>query len=46
LKSKEAGNYLANRTNGQLSFDYRLREAICQSFNASGLMRMMGIEVE
>jgi hypothetical protein len=43
LKSKEAGKYLANRGYGQLSFDYRLREAICQSFNASG---MMGIEVE
>jgi ABC-type multidrug transport system fused ATPase/permease subunit len=31
---------------GQLSFDYRLHEGICQSFNASELMRMMGIEVE
>jgi DNA mismatch repair ATPase MutS len=30
---------------GQLSFDYRLHEGICQSFNASELMRMMGIEV-
>lgn len=31
---------------GQLTFDYRLREGICQSFNASELMRMMGIEVQ
>jgi DNA mismatch repair ATPase MutS len=31
--------------NGQLTFDYQLRKGICQSFNASELMRMMGIEV-
>jgi hypothetical protein len=31
---------------GQLHFDYKLHEGICQSFNASELMRMMGIAVE
>jgi len=30
---------------GQLHFDYKLYEIICQSFNASELMRMMGIAV-
>ncbi|ALI99547.1 MutS-related protein [Rufibacter tibetensis] len=30
---------------GQLRFDYTLRPGICQSFNASQLMRQMGIEV-
>jgi hypothetical protein len=30
---------------GQLHFDYKLHEGICQSFNASELMRMMGIAV-
>lgn len=31
--------------NGQLHFDYRLHEGICRSFNASELMRMMGIAI-
>jgi hypothetical protein len=31
---------------GQLIFDYRLHEGICRSFNASELMRMMGIAIE
>ena len=31
---------------GKLHFDYKLHEGICQSFNASELMRMMGIAVE
>jgi len=30
---------------GQLHFDYRLHEGICRSFNASELMRMMGIAI-
>ncbi len=30
---------------GKLHFDYKLHEGICQSFNASELMRMMGIDV-
>ncbi|MCE7062447.1 MutS-related protein [Dyadobacter sp. CY343] len=31
---------------GRLHFDYRLHEGICKSFNASELMRMMGIEID
>ncbi len=31
--------------NGRLHFDYRLHEGICRSFNASELMRMMGIAI-
>ncbi len=31
--------------NGQLRFDYQLTPGICQSFNASQLMRQMGIEM-
>lgn len=30
---------------GRLHFDYRLHEGICRSFNASELMRMMGIAI-
>ncbi|GGM73743.1 DNA mismatch repair protein [Dyadobacter beijingensis] len=30
---------------GKLHFDYRLHEGICRSFNASELMRMMGIAI-
>ena len=32
--------------NGQLVFDYQLRDGICKSFNASQLMRAIGIEVD
>ncbi|MHA4736966.1 MutS-related protein [Dyadobacter sp. MSC1_007] len=32
--------------NGKLHFDYRLHEGICRSFNASELMRMMGIDID
>jgi DNA mismatch repair ATPase MutS len=32
--------------NGKLHFDYTLHEGICRSFNASELMRMMGIEID
>jgi hypothetical protein len=31
---------------GKLHFDYRLHEGICRSFNASELMRMMGIDID
>jgi hypothetical protein len=31
---------------GQLHFDYKLHDGICQSFNASELMRMMGIDID
>jgi DNA mismatch repair ATPase MutS len=29
--------------NGQLVFDYKMRQGVCQSFNASDLMALMGI---
>ncbi|MCF2520274.1 MutS-related protein [Dyadobacter sp. CY351] len=32
--------------NGELLFDYKLHDGICKSFNASELMRMMGIQIE
>jgi len=32
--------------NGQLKFDYQLHDGICKSFNASELMRMMGIDIQ
>lgn len=31
---------------GKLLFDYQLHEGICRSFNASELMRMMGIDIQ
>lgn len=31
--------------NGNINFDYKIREGICQSFNASELMRQMGIDI-
>ena len=30
----------------EIKFDYKLREGICRSFNASKLMQLMGIEIE
>lgn len=38
-------NFNSDLEDGKLHFDYKLREGICQSFNASQLMRQMGIEV-
>lgn len=32
--------------NGELVFDYKLRDGVCESFNASQLMRAIGIEIE
>jgi DNA mismatch repair ATPase MutS len=32
--------------NGQLTFDYKLCEGLCKSFNASELMAQMGIDIE
>lgn len=32
--------------NGKLKFDYKLRDGICKSFNASALMKQIGIEIE
>ena len=31
---------------GSLSFDYRLRNGLCSSFNATELMAQMGIDLE
>jgi len=31
---------------GKLHFDYKLHDGICKSFNASELMRMMGIDID
>ena len=31
---------------GKLSFDYKLSEGLCKSFNASALMSQMGIDIE
>jgi DNA mismatch repair ATPase MutS len=40
-------NYSFNSdfADGKLHFDYKLREGVCRSFNASQLMRQMGIEM-
>ena len=32
-------------TDGQIDFDYKIRDGICSSFNATELMRQMGIKV-
>ncbi|MVM39845.1 DNA mismatch repair protein MutS [Spirosoma sp. HMF3257] len=32
--------------NGELVFDYKLRDGICESFNASQLMKAIGIEMD
>lgn len=41
-------NYSFNSefANEKLLFDYKLREGICKSFNASALMKQIGIEIE
>jgi len=43
----EVSNYSVESiiTNGEINFDYQVREGICSSFNASELMRQMGIKV-
>jgi DNA mismatch repair ATPase MutS len=30
---------------GELSFDYQLKEGVCKSFNASELLRSVGLKV-
>jgi DNA mismatch repair ATPase MutS len=30
---------------GELTFDYKLKEGVCQSFNASELLRKVGLDV-
>ena len=47
----DAGDFVRNfhfqsdLNNGELVFDYKLRNGICESFNASQLMRAIGIEI-
>jgi ABC-type multidrug transport system fused ATPase/permease subunit len=38
-------HFQSDLINGELVFDYKLRTGICESFNASQLMRAIGIEV-
>ncbi|WP_245826287.1 MutS-related protein [Spirosoma rigui] len=38
-------HFQSDLVNGELVFDYKLRTGICESFNASQLMRAIGIEV-
>lgn len=38
-------HFQSDLDNGQLVFDYNLRSGICESFNASQLMRAIGIEM-
>lgn len=38
-------HFRSDMENGKLHFDYKLHEGICRSFNASELMRMMGIDM-
>ena len=38
-------HFRSDVADGQLHFDYKLHEGICKSFNASELMRMMGIDM-
>ncbi len=39
-------HFRSEMQDGRLHFDYTLHGGICQSFNASELMRMMGINIE
>jgi len=39
-------HFRSDVADGQLHFDYKLHEGICRSFNASELMRMMGIDMD
>lgn len=39
-------HFRSDMENGQLHFDYKLHPGICRSFNASELMKMMGIEIK
>ncbi|MBN8825067.1 MULTISPECIES: DNA mismatch repair protein MutS [unclassified Spirosoma] len=39
-------HFQSDLDNGELLFDYKLREGICQSFNASQLMQAIGIEMD
>ena len=39
-------HFQSDLLNGELLFDYKLREGICESFNASQLMQAIGIEID
>ncbi|GAB2554496.1 MutS-related protein [Spirosoma aerophilum] len=39
-------HFQSDLVNGELVFDYKLRDGICKSFNASQLMRAIGIEMD
>ncbi|GAB2570033.1 MutS-related protein [Spirosoma areae] len=39
-------HFQSDLQNGELVFDYRLRDGICESFNASQLMQAIGIEMD
>ncbi len=38
-------SFYSTFSDGQLHFDYRLREGVCREFNATALMRQIGIEI-
>ncbi len=46
-ESKGISNYSFNSSmlDGKINFDYKLKEGLCHSFNASELMKQMGIEL-
>lgn len=39
-------HFQSDLNDGELMFDYKLRDGICESFNASQLMRAIGIEIK
>ena len=39
-------HFQSDLENGELVFDYKLRDGICESFNASQLMQAIGIEMD
>jgi hypothetical protein len=39
-------SFYSELKNGQLLFDYQLRSGVCHSFNASQLMKQVGIDIE
>ena len=41
----ENRHFRSDMQEGKLHFDYQLRDGICESFNASELMRLMGIDL-
>lgn len=38
-------SFYSTFSDGQLHFDYRLQEGVCREFNATALMRQIGIEI-